>query len=1356
MGWHYRMLGQATLGGPSLPEWRLERKLAAFLAFLSLEGATYRSRLVGLLWPDSPEVTARNNLSQLLRKIRLTTGADLITTGDLLTLSPGIEVDALTLRDLYAQGRYAELLELPGELLGGLNYDDCPELDDWIRAERERLLEWRVTALREEVRRLEQRAELDAGLERVRQWLDLDPVSEDAYRQAMKLHYLRGDRSTALRTYQKCCAVLREEFGTRPLPETTELAGQIERGGPPATTLSRKDLPLSVLRPPVLVGREREWALMEEAWASRVWIYLRGAPGSGKTRLAMDFVASKGATIVYGGRPGDQQVPFAASARNARTVVAQLPEPDIEPWVRREMARIVPELTLPGEDAPAPMASEQDVLRFRQASQRFFFAYTQHLPSVVVDDWQFYDYQSNLDGIYMWGTPLPSDLPGHMPRMVMTYRADEVDPASEALIIAQSETGVATIIDVEPLSGQHVQHLMDEVDIPADPATRSRLIEHSGGNPLFLLETIKHLIETDQLGDTLPERLPLPEKVWQLIEKRLGWLSPLALQAARAAATLQRDFDVTLVAEVLGAPLLDVAAAWDELEHAQIMRGSRFWHDLILEAVQSSIPASLQPILHRNAARALERQGGHPARIAQHWQSAGSPAEAIPNLLAAENQARAQFILDEAGAYRQQREQLLRDLGARDPEPQQAFPLPLTNPGFFGRDGELATVRDLIAHTPLLTLLGPGGVGKTRLSLEVGQAARLEFPDGVVFVPLAPISEAKRVIPQIARALGLPEHAPDLSGQIRQYLNPKRMLLLLDNFEQVLDSAPDVAALLRHAPGVRALVTSRAPLRVQHERLFPVNPLPLPRRGESRENPAVQLFVQRAQELRPSFVLNDENAYAISTIVHRLDGLPLALELAAARLRVLSPAALLARLVKALPLLSQGARDVPERQQTLRATVAWSDELLPEQDRWLFRHLAVFEGGWTIEAAEALTANSVNLDILESLSTLIDHSLVRVLEIPGGEPRYIMLATIREYALEQLSARNERRGAQERHAQFQLDFTRRARRGLDTHLQARWMSDLDTERENLRAAAQALLEQGCLDDAAELGWNLAVPRWILAQLPEGEALAQAVLDHPASDRLAPLSRAQAQGTLGIMRLWQHDPVTAEPLLASATEGFERGLDVEGAALTRTFQILAAAQLGDHARAAELGVTNALHLPRAGSFTQALALGVAGYLSLSQGDLTSSRHHYTQTVELAEASGDHLNAVRGHVMLAVSDLHENDHARAAHHLRQAYEHAQAVQYRNGLAIILETFTSLHLKRREYLLATRLLGASQALREAIHTPNWQGGPFPEPDIETELRAALGHARFDTERAEGRQLNVHDAIRAAAQTESGLRLG
>src|SRR5262245_24012755 len=342
------------------------------------------------------------------------------------------------------------------------------------------------------------------------------------------------------------------------------------------------------------------------------------------------------------------------------------------------------------------------------------------------------------------------------------------------------------------------------------------------------------------------------------------------------------------------------------------------------------------------------------------------------------------------------------------------------------------------------TLSGPGGVGKTRLALQVAAEVAAQFTDGVAFISLSVLKDQTLVVPTIARALGVSQTGDGtLEQRLLAYLEPREVLLVLDNVEHLLAAAPLAAQALALAPRLKLLITSREPLRVRGEQIVPVSPLRLPDRAaipdleQLVQIPAVALFVERAREARPDFALTTENAASIVAICQRLDGLPLALELAAARLSVLSPAALQARLERGMPLLTRGARDLPERQQTLRNTIAWSYDLLSERDQQLFRRLAVFEGGFTLEAVQAVcvfdaasTVPSPEADdaaaVLEQLAQLLDKSLLQALPGTGGEPRFAMLETIREYGQEQLVASGEAASVQQRHADYFLRLAEQA------------------------------------------------------------------------------------------------------------------------------------------------------------------------------------------------------------------------------------------------------------------------------------------------------------------------------------------
>src|SRR5919197_54747 len=340
--------------------------------------------------------------------------------------------------------------------------------------------------------------------------------------------------------------------------------------------------------------------------------------------------------------------------------------------------------------------------------------------------------------------------------------------------------------------------------------------------------------------------------------------------------------------------------------------------------------------------------------------------------------------------------------------------LPLEPNAFIGRTRELKEAWSLLTRQDarLLTLTGTGGTGKTRLALRLASGAVEQFPNGVFFVSLAPVRDWELVVPSIAQKLGLREQAGEtVLETLGEYLRDRRILLLLDNFEQVLPAAPALSGLLGSAPGVNMLVTSRTPLHIAGERTYSVPPLV--------ETESVNLFVERAQAADAEFAVTDENARAVAEICARLDGLPLAIELAAPRVRVLSPAALLRRLDDRLKLLTGGAHDLDERQRTLRATIEWSYELLPDAERALFAQLSVFVGGCRLDAAEALCKG--DLEILDGLQSLVENSLLRRRADSDGEPRFWMLETIRDYACELLEAEENAGGGGGPHAVFSAE-----------------------------------------------------------------------------------------------------------------------------------------------------------------------------------------------------------------------------------------------------------------------------------------------------------------------------------------------
>ncbi|HEX2030166.1 MAG TPA: adenylate/guanylate cyclase domain-containing protein [Actinomycetota bacterium] len=467
--------------------------------------------------------------------------------------------------------------------------------------------------------------------------------------------------------------------------------------------------------------------------------------------------------------------------------------------------------------------------------------------------------------------------------------------------------------------------------------------------------------------------------------------------------------------------------------------------------------------------------------------------------------------------------------------------LPQQLTSFVGRQRELDDVKEALQRTRLLTLTGPGGTGKTRLSLQVAADLLARYEDGAFFVPLAPITDPSLVIPTIAEVLGLHEEArrPTIEVLV-EHLADKDLLLVLDNFEQVVDAAPQVGELLSLTSRTRLLVTSREPLGVHGEHEYPVPPLGvpdparLPPLGSLSQFEAVSLFLERARAVNPRFEVDEDNAPAVAEITARLDGLPLAIELAAARSKLLTPQAMLKRLGHRLTLLAGGRRDLPGRQQTLRDAIAWSYDLLDDDEARLFVRLSVFVGGFGLEAVDAVCDpdGSLTPDAFEAVASLVNKSLLRRIEGPAGEARFFMLETIREYAMERLEERAEGDDLRRRHAEHFRALAESAAPLLTGERQAEWLEVLAAEHDNLRAAFDWAVER----TDAELAFRIGAPLWRFWQfrghLREARGRlerALALLGGPAD------ARADALEAAGGVAYWTGDFKAAQAFYEACLE-----------------------------------------------------------------------------------------------------------------------------------------------------------------------------------------------------------------------------
>ena len=684
--------------------------------------------------------------------------------------------------------------------------------------------------------------------------------------------------------------------------------------------------------------------------------------------------------------------------------------------------------------------------------------------------------------------------------------------------------------------------------------------------------------------------------------------------------------------------------------------------------------------------------------------------------------------------------------------------LPTQMSTFIGREREIKEGLRLLDRTRLLTLTGPGGTGKTRLSLQLAAEVGPQFPDGIFWVPLAPLSDPELVPSTIAHSLGVQVTGNESPiDRVTEHVRSKRMLLVLDNFEQLLAAAPTVSALLEAAPQLKIVTSSRAPLRVTGEQELPVPPLELPDPQQLpslevlAQSDAVRLFIERARAVKPDFMVTAENAGAVAEIVFHLDGLPLAIELAAARVKLLTPQAMLPRLKQGLDLLAGAGRDRTDRQRTLRGAIAWSYDLLDAGLRMLFARTAVFVSGAQLEQLESVCGPSADIgrEVLDAVSELVEQSLMRQLEL-AGEPRFRMLVTIREYALERLDESGEHDELCRRHCAAYIELAERAALELQGADQKRWHDRLETEHDNFRAALEYAVVGRHVAEATQLVFALWRFWQVRGHLQEGVTWAERLLALPSPSAAVRLRALEAAGGLSY---WMADKPRTERFYSEAYAlASSDGTIADRAKAAYDLAFPYFVLQGDVARGrALLEESIATYrdlgdLGGVGRAAWALATNYQRGPDPQHEDLLRARELAADALAQHRTLGNQFDLAWDLHLTGIIALKLGEYARSASDWEEALRFFDRVGDSSGIVLLLADFCELARRRGELERCAVLIGACTALSERAGV-----------GLAASLQEAEGYAIFEQLQAEhrpayerGRALSADAAVAYALAKE------